>query len=54
MINQYLLFFVHDKFIKLDMHAAHVIPQELTKWHIQLMHILAAIVFLSSVRFEFQ
>jgi hypothetical protein len=52
MINQYLLF-VHDKFIKLGMHTPHVIPQELTKWHIQLMHILLDIVFLISVRFGF-
>jgi hypothetical protein len=38
---------VHDKFIKLGIHAPHVIPQDLTKWNIQLMHILAAIAFLS-------
>jgi hypothetical protein len=29
------------------MHAPHVIPQEITKFHIQLMHILAAITILS-------
>jgi hypothetical protein len=35
------------------MHAPHVIPQELTKWHIQLMHILSAIAFLIPAKFEF-
>jgi hypothetical protein len=48
MINQYL-FFVHDKFTKLGMHA----PQGITKWHIQLMHILSDIAFLIPARFEF-
>jgi hypothetical protein len=44
---------MHAKFITLGMHALHVFPEQLTKWHIQLMHILAAIVFLSPARFEF-
>jgi hypothetical protein len=35
------------------MHAPHVIPQEFTEWHIQLMHILSDIAFLSPERFEF-
>jgi hypothetical protein len=35
------------------MHALHAIPEELTKWHIQLMHILAAIAFLIPAIFEF-
>jgi hypothetical protein len=30
------------------MHAPHVIPQEITEFQIQLMHILAAIAILSS------
>jgi hypothetical protein len=46
-INQYLLF-VLDKFIKLGMRAPHVIPKYITKFDIQLMHILAAIAILSS------
>jgi hypothetical protein len=39
--------------MKLIMQAPHVIPDVLTMCHIQLMHILAAIVFLSPARFEF-
>jgi hypothetical protein len=35
------------------MHTPHVIPQEITKWNIQLMHILVPIAFLSLERFEF-
>jgi hypothetical protein len=35
------------------MHALHVIPEEATKWHIQLMHVLAAIGLLSHTRFKF-
>jgi hypothetical protein len=46
-------FSVHDKFIKLGMYAPHVIPQEITKFHIQLMHILAAIAILSPAIIEF-
>jgi hypothetical protein len=44
---------VHDKFIILDMHALHVVLEEITKSHIQLMHILAAIAFLSLIIVEF-
>jgi hypothetical protein len=44
---------MHDKFIKLIMHTPQVIPQELAKWHIQLMHILLDIAFLIPARFEF-
>jgi hypothetical protein len=50
-INQYLS--EHDKFIKLGMHTPHVTPQELTKWNIQLVHILSDIVFLIPARFNF-
>jgi hypothetical protein len=35
------------------MHALHLIPEDITKWNIQLMHILAGIAFLSLARFEF-
>jgi hypothetical protein len=44
---------VHDKFIKLDIHAPHVIPPDFTKWHIQLIHILSAIAFLIPARIDF-
>jgi hypothetical protein len=37
---------VHDKFIKLGSNSPHVIPQEFTKWHIQLRHILYLLHFL--------
>jgi hypothetical protein len=46
-------FSVQDKFIKHGMHTPHVIPQELTKWHIQLMHILLDIAFFIPAMFEF-
>jgi hypothetical protein len=35
------------------MHPLQVIPEELTMWHIKLMHILAAIAFFGPARFEF-
>jgi hypothetical protein len=35
------------------MHAPHVICKGITKWHIQLMHILSTILFLIPKRFEF-
>jgi hypothetical protein len=41
MINQYL-----------RMQAPHVILEVLTKWHIQLLHILAAIVWLQGLNFS--
>jgi hypothetical protein len=43
--------FVHVKFVTHGLHTLHVITEELTKWHIQLIHILAAIVFFSPTRF---
>jgi hypothetical protein len=43
-----------SKFMKLGMHTPKVIADVITKWHIQLLHILAAIAFLSPARFEFQ
>jgi hypothetical protein len=39
--------------MKLGMHTPHAIPDVLTKWHIQFMHILTTIAFLSPARFEF-
>jgi hypothetical protein len=33
--------------MKHGMHTPHVIPEVLTKWHILLLHILAAVAFLS-------
>jgi hypothetical protein len=39
--------------MKLGMHAPHVIPDLLTKWHNQIQHILTAIPFLSSAMLEF-
>jgi hypothetical protein len=39
--------------MKHAMHTPRVISEVLTKWNVQLMYILAAIVFLSLVRFEF-
>jgi hypothetical protein len=44
---------MHDKFIKLGMQVPHVILDVLTKCHIKLMRIVAAIAFLSPARFEF-
>jgi hypothetical protein len=44
---------MHAKFMELGMHVPHFIVDVLTKWHIQLLHILAAIVFLSPIKFEF-
>jgi hypothetical protein len=46
-------FSTHAKFIKFVMHAPHVIPGVLTKWHIQILLRLAVVPFLSSVMFEF-
>jgi hypothetical protein len=39
--------------MELGMHTPHVIPEALTKWHIRLLHILAAIAFLSPAIIEF-
>jgi hypothetical protein len=39
--------------MRLVMHAPHVIHDVLTKWHIQLLHILEVIPFLSPAIFEF-
>jgi hypothetical protein len=44
---------MHAKFINISMHASHVIPNVLTKWHIQLLHILAVILFLIPAILEF-
>jgi hypothetical protein len=44
---------LHDKFMTPGMYAPYVIPQELTKWHIQLMHILSDIAFHIPTMFEF-
>jgi hypothetical protein len=35
------------------MHIPHVIFDVLTKWHIQILLLLAAVSFLSSVMFKF-
>jgi hypothetical protein len=43
---------VHDKFTTLGMHALHVIPEDITKWYIQLIHILAAIAFFIPAKFK--
>jgi hypothetical protein len=42
---------MHVKFMKLVTNAPHVILDVLTKWHIQLLHILAVFKFLSSAIF---
>jgi hypothetical protein len=39
--------------MKLGMHTPRDIPDVLTKWHIQLLHILEVISFLSPAIFEF-
>jgi hypothetical protein len=39
--------------MKFVMHVPHVIPDVLTKWHVQLLHILAAILFLTLTILEF-
>jgi hypothetical protein len=39
--------------MKLSMHALHAIPDVLTKWHVQIMLILAVILFLRHTRFAF-
>jgi hypothetical protein len=39
--------------MELGMHSPHVILDVLTKWHIQILLLLAAVSFLSSVMFEF-
>jgi hypothetical protein len=44
---------MHAKFITLGMHSLHVIPEEITKWNIQLMHFLAVIAFLNPTKFNF-
>jgi hypothetical protein len=44
---------MHAKFMALDMHVPHVIPNLLTKWHTPIQHILAAISFLSLAMLEF-
>jgi hypothetical protein len=42
-----------SKFMKFGLHTPQVIPNVLTKWHIQLLHILVAIIFLGPAGFEF-
>jgi hypothetical protein len=44
---------MHAKLVKLGMHTPHVIPEELTKWHIQFLLILAVISFLGHAMLEF-
>jgi hypothetical protein len=39
--------------MKIGMHAPHVIPDLLTKWHISFLLILGVISYLSSAMFEF-
>jgi hypothetical protein len=39
--------------MKLVTNAPHVIPDVLTKWHIQLLHILAVLNFLALQSFNF-
>jgi hypothetical protein len=39
--------------MKLGMRRLHVISEELTKWHVQLLHILVVILFLSPAMLEF-
>jgi hypothetical protein len=46
-------FSVHGKLTTLGMHSLHVIPENINKWHIQLMHILSDIAFLIPARYEF-
>jgi hypothetical protein len=46
-------FYVHAKFMKLRMNVPHVIPEELIKWHIQILLHLAVAPFLISAMFEF-
>jgi hypothetical protein len=41
------------KLVKFGMHIPHVILGVLTKWHIQIMLLLAAVSFLRSDMFEF-
>jgi hypothetical protein len=51
MMNSYL-FSMHDKLVKLDMHIPHVVLDVLTKWHIQILPLLAAVPFLRSAMLE--
>jgi hypothetical protein len=44
---------MQSEFMKLVMHTPRVIPDVLTKWHVQLLHILAAIPFISPTMLEF-
>jgi hypothetical protein len=40
------------KLVYFDMHIPHVILGVLTKWHIQILLVLAAVSFLSSIMFK--
>jgi hypothetical protein len=44
---------MYAEFMTLRMHVPHLIPDMLTKWHIQLLHILEVIPFLRHAIFEF-
>jgi hypothetical protein len=41
------------KLVNFGMHITHVILGVLTEWHIQILLLLAAVSFLSSVMFRF-
>jgi hypothetical protein len=44
---------MHAKFMNFVMQTPHVIPDLLTKWHIQILLGLQVVPFLSSTIFEF-
>jgi hypothetical protein len=44
---------MNDRFMKFLMHIVHVIPDLLTKWHIQILLGLQVISFLRSAMIEF-
>jgi hypothetical protein len=46
-------FYMHAKLLKFDMHIPHVVLDLLTKWHIQILLLLAVVPFLSSAMLEF-
>jgi hypothetical protein len=46
-------FSMHAKFMKFVFHTPHVIPDLLTKWHIQILLGLHVVPFLISAMIEF-
>jgi hypothetical protein len=48
MIKSYLHIYIHDKFLKPGIQIPDVIPDLLTKWHIQIHLGLHVVLFFSS------